>query len=558
MKKYSSIFIFTLIASLLLNACKKADEVVRNTSNELGDIYATLEGMGSSRLFEPRYSTNGDTIYFDIPYFYPVNSDNPVDLSKIIIRSTVPADAKVSPSLGTIMDVSKPFRLEIASGSGETRSFVVVSKKVGDVSITEAKINYTAGGVAQEVQAVIQEKDILFYMLPGTDVSDVSLSLEINKHSTSSIAQGASINLSQDQPLTITGVDGSTKTYTLKATEPIKLNYGVGINRRLWTKNGADLGFTTNNETSIAISGDYLVLVTRTNPAKYRLYNRFTGAYVKDLALPFSALSMQVAHDANGILLGATYAGKNGKFLVYKWTNGVDAAPEKLIDWTNNNPAGITLDGGVGRRLNIYGDLSTNAVIMSPAGQSTIIYKWRIANGQLVNNTPEVIDYKSLVGGAASKMGYQADAQPISAASNTNFFINYQFEIGLVNGITHERITGFANELSVFGVFHFATDYIEFNNAKYLAVQKLTNWNFNNAILGLFDVTETSKISLSSADPRYSTFNIYNSEGLTAAGNASGTGDICFSLSPDKERLQVYMLLTNGGIMAHEFTKYAP
>lgn len=360
-------------------------------------------------------------------------------------------------------------------------------------------------------------------------------------------------------PLTIKGIDGLQKTYILKAAEPVKLEYGVGINRRLWTKTAAELGFTANMETSIAVSGDYLISVVRTNPAVYRVFNRHTGVFVKNMTLPFSALSMQVVNDSEGNLLGSTYAGKNGKFLVYKWSN-IDATPVKLIDWTNNNPTGITGDGGVGRRLNIYGNVNTNAVLMTTGGQSSVIYKWRIQNGALVSNTPEVITYKSVAGGAASFMGYNADAQPTSADANTNYFINYQFEIGLVNGVSHERTIGFANEAAVFGLFHFATDYIEFNNAKYLAIQKLVKtYSYNNAVLGLFDVTENSKINLSASDPRYPTFNIYNSEEfLGATTNTNGTGDVCIGLSADKERMQVYMLLTNGGILAHEFTKYAP
>jgi hypothetical protein len=559
MKRFAFSFIGTALVCLMLNSCKEAQEAVPNTSNELADIYGTLEGKGSSRLFEPRYSAKKDTIYFDIPYFYPANSDNEVSLSKIILRSTVPSDAIVTPTLGIIQDVSKPFTLNITSGAHETKSYVVVSKKVGDISVTSTNIVYQSGTSTQTIEAVIKNDDILFYVLPGTDVTSAKLNLNINNHSTSSIANGSTINLSQNIPLTITGIDGSKKTYMLKAAEPVKLDYGVGINRRLWNKTASELGFTTNMETSIAISGDYLITSLRTSPAKYRVFNRFTGAYIKDMALPFSALSFQIAHDASGHLLGSTYGAKNGKFIAYKW-NDIDAAPEKLIDWTNNNPTGITLDGGVGRRVNIYGDLNTNAVIMSTAGQSSVIYKWRVQNGQLISNIPDALTYKSTTGGAAGLMGFNADAQPTSTDASANYFINYQFEIGLVNGVTNERIIGFANETAVFGIFHFATDYIEFNNAKYLAVQKLVkSFSYNNAVMGLFDVTENSKISLSSSDPRYSTFNIYNSEEFIGANaNANGTGDICIALSPDKERMQVYMMLTNGGIMAHEFTKYTP
>ncbi|WP_379089709.1 hypothetical protein [Pedobacter sp. UC225_65] len=103
-----------------------------------------------------------------------------------------------------------------------------MARKVGDVSITSANVEYIAGASTQKIEAVVKDKEVLFYILPGTNVSTVKLNLNINKHSTSSIATGSTINLSQDVPLVITGKDGSQKTYTLKATEPIKLDYGVG------------------------------------------------------------------------------------------------------------------------------------------------------------------------------------------------------------------------------------------------------------------------------------------------------------------------------------------
>lgn len=558
MKKISLIVI-TALAILVLNSCKKAEPVVRNESSELADIYATLDGRGGERLFEARMSANKDTIYFDIPYYFPANSDNEVDLSKVIIRSTVPADAIVTPTLGLVQDVSKPFKLTITPGAGPARSFIVVARKVGDVSITSANVEYASGATTTKVEAVIKDTDVLFYILPGTNVTAAKLTLNINKHSTSSIANGTTINLSQNIPVTITGKDGLKKTYTLKATEPVKLDYGVGINRRLWTKTASELGFTANMETALAVSGDYLITVVRTNPAKYRVFNRHTGDYVKDMPLPFNALAFQIANDLDGNIIGTTFAAKSGKFIAYKWAN-VDAVPVKLIEWTNNNPTAIAGDGGAGRRLNIYGNLNGDAVITTVAGQSSIIYKWTLKNGQAVSQEPQVIKYESVTGGAATFMGYQADAQPVSTDPNTNYFINYQFEIGLVNGVSNQLMFGFNNSTTVFGIFHFATDYIEFNNAKYLAVQKFVkSYSYNNAILGIFDVTENSKISLAPSDPRYNTFNIYNSEEfLGANANSNGTGDVTIGLSADKERMQVYMLLTNGGIIAHEFTKYAP
>lgn len=555
MKNILSILI--IAASMAVPACRKADPVIRKEQSTLGDIYATTTGKGGDRLFDARYSANNDTIYFDIPWYYPVNSDNEVDITKLIVRATIPTDAVVSPALGGIMDLSKPFTLTVTAGNGSKTNYVVVAKKVGDVSVNSAKITFTANGATEEVEGVVQANEILFYVLPGTDVSNVTLTYDINRHSTASVTYGASVNLTQNVPFTVTGVDRVSKTYTLRALEPVKLAYGAGINRKLWTKPGGDLGFTANNEVCLAVSGDNLIVTRRTNPSKYSVFNRFTGTYSKEMFYPYTGLSFQLVNDTADHLLAASWAPKNSKFILYRYNDVNDAAPVKLVEWTNNNPTGITGDGGVGRRVNVYGDLTKNAIIMAPAGQSAIIYKWRVVNGAVVSNTPEVITYKSVTGGASTYMGYYAEAQPISTDANADYFINYQFEVALVNGTTHERIAALSLGWPV--VFTMPTAYNRFNNANYLAILKYVNtYDLNQVQTALYDVTRTSRISMPPSDPDYSSFNIFNSGIFSGTANGNGTADICVGYSNNRERMQVYTLLTNGGIMAHEFTNYAP
>ncbi len=558
-KSIHSLIIGAIAAGSFFTACRKADEIKRNSLNLLSDIYATNEGNGRERLFNARISN--DTVYFDIPYYYPENSDNETDLTKIILRGTIPSDAVLTPGLGMFTDLTKPFKFTITSGKGEKKNYVVIGKKVGNVTLNSAKVSYTdANGATQEIEGVIQPTgEVLFYVLPGTVLKDAKLSYQINRHSTGSIASGSAVTLDQPLPFTVTGKDGSTKTYTLKATEPVKLAYGVGINRVLWTKGGADFGFSANNEVGLAISGDYMVIVRRTNPSKFSVYNRFTATYVQEMMNPFgSQLSFQMVEDTVGNLLAASWAPKNAKFMLYKYKNPMDANPVKIVDWTNNNPAGITGDGGVGRRVNIYGSLDGDAVIMAPAGVSNIIYKWVVKNGAVVSQTPDVITYKGLANGATS-FGYYAEAQPISADPNTNYYINYQFDIALVNGTSHDRAGAFANETAVYGIFHMPTAYTRFNNANYLAIVKYVDtYDLNKVHMSLFDVTNTSKLGTSASDPAYSSFNVFTSAQLSGTTNGNGTADIAIGFSQNKERMQVYTLLTNGGVMAHEFTIYKP
>lgn len=546
---------FLIIAvSFMLGSCKQVDEIVRNQNNELGDIYATKDGMGSQRLFEPRYSLNNDTIYFDVPYFYPVDSDNETDLARIILRSTVPSDAIVTPALGNVMDVSKPFELKIKSGSGQVRSYVVVFKKVGDLSVKSATVTLTNG---EEIDAIVNGQEIIFFIVPGTNISNAVLSYEINKHSRASITNQSVIDLSQDRSFQVTGVDGVVKNYTIKVQEPVKLNYGVGINRRLWLKSSSELGQAGGLDVSMALSGNYLVAVIRSNPAVYRVYDRQTGAYVQNMVNPIVGNSFMIKNDTVGNLLTSSYSARNARFLMYKYTSPTDANPVKLIDWVNNTSTTVATDGGVGRRVHVYGNLNANAVIMATIGNSKSIYRWRVSNGTLVNNTPELIEYQNVLG-ASGHMGFYPEAQPISGEANANYFINYASDLALVNGTTQQKIVGFSLTPSVVGTTRTGIGFAKFNNANFLAVVKYQANTVTRARLGLFDVTETSKIALPFTDPRYATFSMYESEDFTSISNPNGTSDICIGFSPDKERMQVYMLLTNGGIMAHEFTKYAP
>jgi WD40 repeat protein len=560
MKNILSYIILSAFAAGMASSCRKVDDVPRQSGKQLSDIYATIEGKGGVRLFEPRYSN--DTIYFDIPYFYPVDSDNPTDLTKIIVRSTIPADAKMYPQLGEPMDVRQPVNLTVTSGAGETSSYVLAAKHVADVALRTATVTYTENGAQQTIDGVINNAtgDVIFYVVPGIDVSSVKLTTTMSPHATPSIANGATLNLTQNVAFTVTGNDGTKKNYTLRSKEPVKLNYGVGISRLLWRKTATDItGFSTADlNRSMAISGNYLVLALSSTPSTYKIYDCKTGAYVQDMVAPPGSLrSFAIANDSAGHILVTSWAPKNAVFYVYKYNDPFDASPVKLIQWTNNNPTGITGDGGVGRRMNVYGDVNKNAILSATAGVSNVTYNWQISNGTLVNNTPTPAAYSSLSG----TWSFYAEAQPTSVNANGNYFVNYAAEIALVNGATNSRVAAFTTETPVVGLNHMPMDYFHFNGANYLAVMRFTNAANSKAGMSLFDVTKTSNLSLTSTQAGFSDFRVFASadpNDLTASANGNGAGDICAVLNDDRERICVYMLLTNGGIVGYEFTKYAP
>lgn len=545
----------TCLASCFV-ACHKADPIPRGAASVLSDIYATLETNGKDRIFEAVRSN--DTIYFNIPYFYPVDSDLATDLTRIVVRSTIPGDAVMRPALGTPMDLTKPVNLEITAGDGTKSNYVLVGRQVADLNLRSASISYTDNGSVQVADAIINNvtNEASFFIIPGIDVSAAVLTTTHSPHATVSIPNGTTVNLSTNKTLTVTGSDGSSKIYTLKVVAPVKLDYGVGISRLVWQKSASELtGFPlSDNSRSMAVSGDYLILAASTTPSTYRIYNRNTGQYVQNMTAPPGSLrSFAIANDSAGHILVVSWAPKNAVFYAYLYKDAFDANPVKLIQWTNNNPMGITGDGGVGRRVNLYGDLTKNAMISATAGVSNIVYNWKIENGAAISNTPVPRAYQS------GTWSFYAEAQPVSAAANGDYFVNYPAEIALVNGNSNSRSAAFTTETAVVGGSHMTMDYFHFNNANFLGIVTFNSTAATSAGLSLFDVTQTSNISLPSSSADFPKFNVFVSPAkLTATANGNGAADICSRISDDRESMFVYVLLTNGGIMAYEFTKYSP
>ncbi|MEC5146387.1 DUF5018 domain-containing protein [Chitinophaga sp. 212800010-3] len=543
-----------------LSSCHKQEPVFPKNDNNLQDIWVALPGVKDVS-FNPVYSPAKDTAYIDVPYFYPEESDNETDITKLILRANVPLDAVVTPALGVQMDLSKPVKLEIKGGTGLKRSVVVVANKVGDLGIKAATMTYTQDGADTEVEGVAKDNDLIFYVLPGTDLSKAKVTVQVNSHSTVSVAPGTMVNLNAAVPFTVKGVDGVVKQYTMKAMPPVKKLYGIGRTRKLFIKLGAAAGgggISTNyTETSMAVSGNYLVIVSNTNPSRLRLFNRITGNYVSDMPLPANDYySFQMQNDSTGALLGATFAASGDKFRLYKWNSATDPAPEKLLEFTNN-----VAPGGLGRRVRIYGDLNKDAVVYATASLSFNIYKWRIHNGKVVNasNVPDisaapvVAAYQS---GSGDSWGYLADASPTAVSFSGSYFLNYGGEVALVNGATNARTTAFGTDATGY-IFHAPGVYFQFNGASYYGFLKYTSWSLNGGNISLFDVTDPSAISMSSANPGYAAFNVFNSEEINgAADNGNGTGDMCVSFSDDRTSAYIYMLLTNVGFVGYELTIY--
>ncbi|HMR19696.1 MAG TPA: DUF5018 domain-containing protein [Sphingobacterium sp.] len=554
MKKLLNKIIYSFTALFLLVSCEEPNYLVPNDNNLISDFYATIDGRGSERLFNARVVDN--VIYVDIDYYYPIDSDNEVDLTKMLLRASIPTDAKINPGLDSFFDLSTPKRITVTSGTGETQEYTIEANKKGNTDISKIGISFVDPlNGPQEVEGIINGTEIVFFVMPGFDLSDVTLTYQINRHASGSVANGASVNFSSSTlPFKVTAPGNAEKDYTLLIKEPVKLDQGVGISRRLFAKTAADLGFTANNETSCFVSGDYLVIVTRTNPSVFKVYNRFTGQYLHNLTNPFPAgrLIFQGFSDENGRFALGTYTPAGAAFIVYRYNDVFDTAPTKILDVTYTKPAAVAAaDGNIGRKLAWAGDLMTGrGVLTASVATSRYYVQWTMNDGVFTGTTPEVIEYKD----GATSLGFLPEYLPLSATLGADVIASASAELVYMSGSSFNKIATFPTVTG--NILTGSTAFVHFNNADFLANYKFLGAN-TSARMYVYDITDKSRIGISTTAPNYGELRVYESETFVGGANANATGDICIGTSDGGERLQVYMLTTFGHLVAHEFTVYA-
>ena len=576
MKETILYFIITLCVAGVLFSCVSEDEIPLSGTSSIGDFEVTMPGGGANSKFAGTTMTiSNDTVYLSIPYYYPEDSDNEVDLSNLILRLPVSSGAKIEPVFGNIMDVTGPLHFDVIAQDGSKKSYVLVVKKRGNLDIRSAVIEYeTAQGNLVTKTASISNDTVIFLVnYELNDISRVKLNYDINKHSTGSIANGSEIDLSNRIDFKITGPDKSQRTYVLEVRMPRLLQYGVGEIQLLWKKTAKEMQNFPEDARSVIVSGDYLILVDGSKTGvPYLLYDRMTGKYVKELPnLPSPGIrTMTMANDSLGHFILSSWSGGAGNYKVYRYRD-VNDTPELLIDWTVDDGQGI------GRRLNIYGDLTKDAEIVATSGGfSNNIRRWIIRNGTLENNTPEKFTY------ASNNVFWDGtEVQPVEVSTpnkKSNYFISLFGVDGVgdgdrgihwVDGQTNTSSTLFKAYPSLNGIAQISLEYISFNNAKYLANIKYSNHSWQNAYesveatMCLFDVTNKGYYSFTPDNRLFNKFLIFTSPDKISVmpdndpRNARGNADICYCFSDDGNTMFIYMLLTDGGIMAYQFSRYS-
>lgn len=550
-KKYKMVLM--LLGLLVSFSCEKAQYRDRYKENEISDVFATYEGRARDRVFGGRVV--GDTVFLDIDYYYPIDSDVEMDISKLLIRVSVPSDSKVYPSLNEFWDLTTPKPLTVTSGSGEVRNYIVKALKKGNTEIFGASLSYEdVTGAAQETQAIIVNDKINFSLVPGTVMNNAKITYSINRHSTASIANGGAVDLSTPGPLVVSSVGDAKRSYTMQVIEAKKLDKGIrpGSARIMFARRlKADLGIGVDNMTGgVAATGRYVVLNTRGENSVY--INALTGVKEGEIDLggiKGSLKNFYTTADNAGNIFVSNLTPNDGNIFRISKLSSVGATPQAFIEWNTGGTA-------YGRKFSIIGNVNSDAIITAPVVGvvSGSFARWRVVNGSLVSQVPEMV---TISGYTWSNNNVDVIYTSPTDVNSDYFAIGYSNNrLVKVSGVTNSVMASLEQLPTNF--IANAVDYTEFNNAKFVAYNHVNSFSWGSADQVFLIDTEGGF----SGDPSAKTTpglvwsaekGTYGPSAASGADNGNGTGDVAMRVSENGYYLYLYFMFTNGYVVGVQF-----
>jgi hypothetical protein len=562
MKKHIKYFIAigaAVAAAGTIVACTEQIPYTNIAGKGLNSITATF-ATGEHKLdpdaaFIKIVDPTQEEILVEIPWFYPISSDNETTIDKMRLVANLDANSTMSPSLGGIHNLADRFHFTLTNKNGvKTDHYITgVRKKLDLKDILDFKLDsHGIDGVVDPVKRTVT-------LVTADEIIGATAVVSVSPHA--AISPDPATPRSYESPVefTVTAHDGTTAVYTVVKGIPNKIPLGFreGSAKLMWAKRlNADLGITTEHMTTgIAVTADHVVLNTRGTGSTY--LDRKSGEKVGVIDLGSGVTGSLVnfyntADDAGNILINNLITA-SGEFLVWRLSS-VTGTPQPFISYNTAVP--------MGRKLSVKGDIDGDAIITVPvnSASSSTFARWRVTGGTLESQTPEMVT--------------------ISGFSWSNNFVD----------IVHSSPTSLTDDYFAAGYSTNTTAWIDGSNNTVRAklTQTSSNWipnaidhavfNGNTYILynaiNSFTWGASDQICLAEAvAPAVFTSPSVDGNGNTALGqavkwispvatyggnqgsgvNSNGTGDVELVVSPDGYYMYVYFMFTNGYVVCYRF-----
>lgn len=625
--------IAALALPLIMVGCHKPDDLVRENNENMMtlSVKATLVQNGVE--YDARIDETEGFIYLDMPWFVSDTEEIQSDLSAVKLRATMPLGAKFVPGLSGIHDFSadKVMTQTLVSEDGSRKSYIFKAvrkksdnSKLASISLTDENVRVVfsisdpveEGGkgcltvlkTSGALEAALQEVKLT----PAPWASVYAAGLDPETHT---------VNLNEIKEIVVVSQDGLNRTvYEVVIDTPSLVPSGhVGYISSLFGVQftaANPMGFEPDANCSMAAIGNNLIISNKEDFSKSVVLNRFSGKVVDDVFINTSGIDAgrqlrAISTDDDGNLVAAAYTCTkeptestvaNGwdylltdtAIKIYVWRNGLEAAPECIMDLDIKSEAMNALPMKAAELFNmmaVKGSLTNGkAVVTSSESGVARVFAFYFNNGVF----EKVAQYCPYDNGSALWLSTRnaSKAIPMNVESPLAYVLNGDFrpQIGWNTGVaagsfifdapkTHWWVSNGNYDYSknLRGV-----DVTEFNGTNLIAV---ANGSVSDGIwahrLYVSNVGLTpAKSSLESgfvfdsregrADPSLpviegtgfspsgmtSTYPFASAEGVFGGTNLTSRGDVIFVESADGNAVQVYMFTANAGILGYEITRY--
>lgn len=476
------------------------------------------------------------------------------------------------------------FLIAFASCSDISYDYENVSngKEISDFTIPSLEL----AGRTKGTKDITRKEDTIYLVVSsGYDLSKLK-----NVVPSFTISIGASVTPAVETPqdfsslstpvkYTVTSESGQIKDWYIKTEESQFIEEGAPfeVSKRLWLKEGSELGLTANIENTIATIGDKIV-VSRTGLAFDGKTGESAGVLNMDGIIgnpsnPATNIPFVLTNDDAGNLIGGTLgAWSTPYFRVYKWSS-LTQAPQEIISYEAavkpGGPGNASVLGEFGRKMIAGGNINANGYVASynykTAEYATQHSFWWFKDGMLDGNEPE-IDKTVYNSGSIYQIMY-----PLKSDAVRPYFVcdpgGYNPSIGNVpTTLLYAEYEGTARkEFALVGsippaegggsrgwgakIYHIQL--FEFNKRSYMIVLHVTNNNIY--YLSVLDLDSGKKDEAA----KTITYDILLQETVPAdvSQNVNGTAGTAYFKETDAtgtQRVYIYGLMTSKGILCCE------
>ena len=501
------------------------------------------------------------TVTFDVPYNMSTVIDDVTDLSQTFLVASAPVGSVINPGLGGLKDMTNPMDIVVTAADGTKTPYTMTAnlKKSSAASITAFSFKI---GENTFTGIPVESTHTVTYLVATPDLTDLIAAnkavgtFEVSPRATiisPDITQP--IDFSKDVAVKVQAQDGTIQEWKIVQAAPEILDYGFGYTKKKWQLTADEMGFGSSLDfRSIAVTKNYLVVQDRY--MEHRLYNKDTGAFVGKTPMPSDlndsnkAAGMYIVADAAGHLVAGSFSSwtTGSKFAVYCYANGEQSHPVRILD-----VAGL---GDCGRKFAVTGDLTSGtAFLYATIGKGNAVYRFEFKDGKLVEQK------KITITSPNSAFTYTCTPVPIENSALSKFILIDQQATGLGCVSLHDADGGMISKMTdgakcMSGGLTADGKCFTFNNATYLMYIDQSGDNVKGRIR-IYDITKLDNFAMGASDPRFlSEFLKFSSPDIvTSVGNGNGTGEVAYDLSADGETMNVYLMLTGGGVMKYELTK---